>query len=206
MIHIWRPWKLSSFQEPHLPYPSTSKTLPSPWPWTSSFKQTPIPLQMITNQLEEHIIQGWLLYVVRSWFPFFTSFHLAEASPSAFSSLYTLVCAVVQKYHKMYFIYNYSHFWYSFCNQSVLLAQLENVSKLWNNNHAQRNQNKNKTKHSNWPRVVLFDSAHKQCNGITKGWLHCLTSESKGRFLVNKMNRKVKYVLLLLLQLILFVR
>ena len=170
------------------------------------FQTNPIPLQMITNQLEEHIIQGWLLYVVRSWFPFFTSFHLAEASPSAFSSLYTLVCAVVQKYHKMYFIYNYSHFWYSFCNQSVLLAQLENVSKLWNNNHAQRNQNKNKTKHSNWPRVVLFDSAHKQCNGITKGWLHCLTSESKGRFLVNKMNRKVKYVLLLLLQLILFVR
>ena len=27
--------------------------------------------------------------------PFFTSFHLAEASPSTFSSLYTLVCAVV---------------------------------------------------------------------------------------------------------------
>ena len=78
--------------------------------------------------------------------PFFTSFHLAEASPSTFSSLYTLVCAVVLKYHKMYFIYNYSHFWYSFCNQPVLLAQLENVNKLWNNNHAHRNQNKNKTK------------------------------------------------------------
>ena len=39
--------------------------------------------------------------------------------------------------------------------------------------------------HSNWPRVLLFDLAHKQCNGIIKGWLHCLTSESKGRFLVN---------------------
>ena len=101
---------------------------------------------MITNQLKEHIIQGWLLYVIRSWFPFFTSFHLAEASPSTFSSLYTLVCAVVQKYHKTYFIYNYSHFWYSFCNQPVLLARLENVNKLWNNNHAHRNQNKNKTK------------------------------------------------------------
>ena len=25
----------------------------------------------------------------------------------------------------------------------------------------------------------------KQCNGIIKGWLHCLTSESKGRFLAN---------------------
>ena len=25
----------------------------------------------------------------------------------------------------------------------------------------------------------------KQCNGIIKGWLHCLMSESKGRFLAN---------------------
>ena len=29
------------------------------------------------------------------------------------------------------------------------------------------------------------DLAHKQCNCIIKGWLHCLTSESKERFLVN---------------------
>ena len=40
-----------------------------------------------------------------------TSFHLAEASLPAFSSLYTLlVCAVVQKYHEISFIYNYLHF------------------------------------------------------------------------------------------------
>ena len=39
-----------------------------------------------------------------------TSFHLAEASLSAFSWLYTLVCAVVQKYHEMSFIYDYPHF------------------------------------------------------------------------------------------------
>ena len=38
-----------------------------------------------------------------------------------------------------------------------------------------------------WPRVLLFDLAHKQCNGIIKGWLHCLTPKSKGRFLVNNM-------------------
>ena len=37
-------------------------------------------------------------------------FHLVETSLSAFSWLYTLVCAVVQKYHEMSFIYNYSHF------------------------------------------------------------------------------------------------
>ena len=39
-----------------------------------------------------------------------TSFHLAEASLFAFSWLYTLVCAVVQKYLEMFFIYNNSHF------------------------------------------------------------------------------------------------
>ena len=39
-----------------------------------------------------------------------TSFHLAEASLSVFSWLYTHECAVVQKYHEMSFIYNYSHF------------------------------------------------------------------------------------------------
>ena len=41
------------------------------------------------------------------------------------------------------------------------------------------------TSHSNWSRVLLFDFALKQCNGITKGWFHCLKSDSKGRFLVN---------------------
>ena len=39
-----------------------------------------------------------------------TSFHLAEASLASFSWLYTLVCAVVQKYQEMSFIYNYSYF------------------------------------------------------------------------------------------------
>ena len=33
--------------------------------------------------------------------------------------------------------------------------------------------------------VLLFDLSHKQCNGIIKGWLHSLTSESKGRFFVS---------------------
>ena len=42
------------------------------------------------------------------------------------------------------------------------------------------------TSHSNWPRVLLFHLAHKQRNGIIKWWFHCLTSESKGRFLVNE--------------------
>ena len=41
------------------------------------------------------------------------------------------------------------------------------------------------TSHSNWPRVLLFNSAHKQCVGVIKGWLLCLTPESLGRFPVN---------------------
>ena len=43
------------------------------------------------------------------------------------------------------------------------------------------------TSYSNWPHILLFDLAQKQCNDIIKGWLHCLTSESNGRFLVNNM-------------------
>ena len=66
MIHIWRPWKLSNFQDPSPPCPSMSKILPPSWPWTSNFKRSP-PLQMITNQLKENIIQGSLLYIIRSF-------------------------------------------------------------------------------------------------------------------------------------------
>ena len=48
------------------------------------------------------------------------------------------------------------------------------------------NQKQNQvTSHSNGPRVLLFNLVHKQCNGIIKGWLHCLASESIRRFLVN---------------------
>ena len=79
-----------------------------------------------------------------------TSFHLAEASLSAFSWLHTLVRAVGLKYHEMSFIYSYSYFQYSFCNQPILFAQLEKVNKLWNSNRTvhvnEPNQNKNKTK------------------------------------------------------------
>ena len=47
--------------------------------------------------------------LILSGFPLI-SFHLAEASLSAIFWLYTLVCAVVRKYHEMSFIYNYSLF------------------------------------------------------------------------------------------------
>ena len=47
--------------------------------------------------------------LILSGFPL-TSFHLVEASPSAFSWLDTLVRAIVQKYQEMSFICNCSHF------------------------------------------------------------------------------------------------
>ena len=40
IIHIWRPWKWSNFQDPHPPCPSMSIILRPPWPWTSNFKRT----------------------------------------------------------------------------------------------------------------------------------------------------------------------
>ena len=124
------------FKTPHRPCSTTSKILPTPWLWTSNFRRTPplslflslsLSLQMITNQLKEKIIQGWLLHVIRTFlqvgfrfqyqpinlvwlsFDFFSfSWSLTIISPSSW--LYTLACAVVQKYQEMSFIYNYSHF------------------------------------------------------------------------------------------------
>ena len=151
---------------------------------------------MMTNRFKENIIQGWLLYVIRSFYLFFFGFCFqyqlinfvwlsidifsfswsqprpqnvfrklktsflpssysekmcwgqgwAKASLSPFSWLYILVCAVVQKYHEMFFIYNYSHFRYSFCNQPILFVQLENVNKLWNNNRTLHVNEQNQTK------------------------------------------------------------
>ena len=57
---------MSNVQDPSPPFRATSKVIPPPWPWTSNFKRTPL-LQMITNQLKENIIQGWVLYVIRSF-------------------------------------------------------------------------------------------------------------------------------------------
>ena len=126
MMHIWRPWKLSNFQDPPPPFPSTWKILPFPWPWTSNFKRNlpPFPNDNQSIKKKHNPRKTILCYqvllsgrafvfsinsLILSAFPF-TSSHLAEASLSAFLWLYTLECAVVQKYHKIFFIYNHSHF------------------------------------------------------------------------------------------------
>ena len=52
-------------------------------------------------------------------------------------------------------------------------------------NEIKRKQKKLKHVIFNWPPVLLFDLAHRQCNCVIEGWLHCLTSVSKGRFPAN---------------------
>ena len=41
MIHIWRSWKLSNFEDP-TPCSSMSEILPILWPWASNFKRNPL--------------------------------------------------------------------------------------------------------------------------------------------------------------------
>ena len=187
---------MSNFQDPPTTLSIYVQNSSTPLTLDVQFQTTP-PLQMITNQLKENIIQDWLLYVIRSFFQVgfrfqyqlinlvWLSFDFFSFSWSLticfFMDLYSCVCSCL-KYHKMSFIYNYSRFWYSFCNQPVLFSKLENVSNLWNDNRTvhvnKRNENKKNqvTSYSNWPSVLLFDLAHKQCSGIIKGWLHFLTS------------------------------
>ena len=117
-------------------------------------------------------------------------FQLTSSPLSPFSWIYTLIYAVVQNITKCLF-YNYSHFNTHFATNLFYLHSLKTETRLWKNNRTvqvnKRNKNKNRTNtsHSNWPRVLRDFLAHKQCNGIIKGWLHCLMSESKGRFLAN---------------------
>ena len=110
------PCQLSNFQDS--PCPSTTRVLPPPWPWTSNFKRTPLPPSPNDKQSikRKHnprmtIISTWLLSgpFFRSSFVFsinsltlfgfpLISFHLAQASLSAFSWLYILMCVAVQNY------------------------------------------------------------------------------------------------------------
>ena len=90
MIHIWRPWKLSNFQDPlpplsiYIQNSSISLTL------DVEFQTNPPPLQMITNQLKDNIIRGWILYVIRSFLQVGFRFQ---------SQLINLVCLSLTSFH-----------------------------------------------------------------------------------------------------------
>ena len=104
--------------------------------WRSISKKP--PRQMITNQEKENIIQGWLLFVLRSFFLAVFCFQyqlinfdwLYFDSISDFWWLYTLLCIVAQKYHKFFFTYSYSHFSTHF---AINLFYLHNTPCMWTN-------------------------------------------------------------------------
>ena len=176
MIHIWRPWKLSNFQDPSPRCPSTSKILPHPWTWTSNFKRTPSPNEnqsikrkhnpRMTIKCYQVLPSGRLSFSVfnlsnLSGFPL-ASFNLAAASLFAFSWLYALVRAVVQKYHQMSFIHNYSQFSTHFAINLFICTtwKLKQTMKQQSHRACERTKSKQKqnqvTSHSNWPRDLLF--------------------------------------------------
>ena len=127
-IHIWPPWKLSNFQDPPPPLSIYLQNSFTPLTLDVHFQtQPPPPPSSNDNQSVKRkhnprmtiicyqvLLSGRLSFfslcsLILHGFPL-TSFHLPEASLSAFSWLYTLVCAFVQKYHKLSFIYNCSYF------------------------------------------------------------------------------------------------
>ena len=197
-----------------------------------------------TIQLKENIIQGWLLYVIRSfpqvvfrfqyqlinlvwlsidlflfsWSQSYpqSNFKKLKTSFLSFSynkkvrwgqdwaesplsticflvALYSLVCSYKKKQENLFFFFKKKK------RFLVLILQWTCFICLsWKRKQTMEQQphrtcewtkpNKSKkrvTSHSNWPRILLFDLTHKQCNGIIKTWLHCLTSKSKWRFLAN---------------------
>ena len=140
MIYISWPWKLSNFQDPlrlsiYIQNSSTPLTL------GVQFQTNLLPQHSTNdnNQLKENIIQRGLLYVIRSFFQ--VGFHLQYQlinfvclSSDFFSFTWSLtIClcvalysCVVQKYHEMSFICNYSYFKYILILQSTSL-----ISTTW---------------------------------------------------------------------------
>ena len=55
--------------------PVASKAFLPPWPLRFDFKRIPVPLQMVPNLLIEHLIKGWLLYVIMSFLQDHLRFH-----------------------------------------------------------------------------------------------------------------------------------
>ena len=132
MIHLWRRRRLFSFQDPPTPLSIYVQNSSIPLTLDVQFQTNRPPPPPNDNQSvkrkHNHMLSGpsfKLAFVfsinslILPGFPL-TSLHLAEASLTTFLWVYTLVCAVVQKYNKISFIYSYSYFWYSFCNQPVL--------------------------------------------------------------------------------------
>ena len=116
-----------------------------------------------------------------------TCFHLAEASLSAFRG-FMLLCIELSKNITKYVLFIVIHILVLILQSTCFIYtswKHKQTMKQQPHRACERTKSKQKQKHSNWPGILSFDLAHKQCKGIIKEWLHCPISELKGRFLVN---------------------
>ena len=201
--------KLSNFQDPHPSCPSTSKILPPPLTLDVQFQANSPSSndnQSIKRKHNPRMNDYYMLSgpSFRSAFVFSinplilygfpsSSFHLAEASLSYLLLCdFTLLCEQLSENIKKYLLFIIIHILVLILQSTCFICttwKRKQTMEQQPHRACERTKSKQKqnqvTSHSNWPRVLLFDLAHKQCNGIIKEWLHCLTSESNGRFLVN---------------------
>ena len=125
--------------------------------------------------------------LILSGFPL-TSFHLVEASPSAFSWLYTLVCVAVSTKCLLFIIIHifsihfainlfYLHSLKTYTNYGTTAAPC-----MWTNEI--KTKIKTKSYHVR-PRVLLFDLAHKQYNNSSFciKWRFCVVLSSVWKWL-----------------------
>ena len=109
------------------------------------------------GNLVKHLRRGFLqkyLTAFRCYCPYRLNFYIQMRIQNPVEHLrWSFEC------HEMSFIYNYSRFYYVFCNQLVLLAQLENVNKLWSSNHTvhvKKIKMKTKSGHVTFKLTTLF--------------------------------------------------
>ena len=105
--------------------------------------------------IRQHLLKGWYIYDIHENYPIFKNLH-----------------PTVHLSPKFFAPLDSNEFpfskWYCACERTKSKQKQNQTTSRWH-----------------WPRVLLFDLGYKQCNGIIDGWLHSLTSESKGRFRVN---------------------
>ena len=205
MIHIWRLWKLFNFEDPHLPCTSTSNLLSSPTPLTLDGQfQTNLPrLSLSPSPNDNQSIRR--KYNPRMTIICYKILLSGRLSCPAFLGLFFIKL----KYHYLLF-WGFIFFRVQFsknitkCLSFIIIHILVLISQstcfIWTtwkckqtmeqqpNRAYERTKLKQKqnqrTSHSNWSHVVLFDLAHKQCRASLKDTFS-LPSESKGIFLVN---------------------
>ena len=151
---------------------------------------------MITNQFKGNIIQRWLSYVIRSFlqvgFRFqyqlinfvwllFDFFSFSWSFNICFSvALYSCVCSCPKISQNVFYLHLFTFLVLILQSTCFICTTWKRKQTMEQQPHRACEQTKSKQKqskftlYSNWARVLLFDLARKQCNGIIKGWLHYL--------------------------------